>query len=139
MRQRLVRSLLVATLLSSGTSAPFAHVHPPGHDHAASTASEVSAGGHDARHHWHGIHWHQDARRGPGTSGADIGEQVWVALAAAAEAPPVRIDTPPALAEALPSGAICEPASRTAPAVAWADPHPPPRAPRSTRAPPLPC
>ena len=73
MRQGLLRSLLVATLLSSGTSAPFAHVHPPNHDHAATAGSEVSAGGHDARHHWHGIHWHQDEGRGRGTSGADIG------------------------------------------------------------------
>ena len=142
MRQRLVRSLLVLTLLSSGTSAPFAHVHPPGHDHAAgagSAGSEISAGEHDARRHWHGIHWHQGERRGPGTSGADIGERVAVALAEAAEAPPVRIDTMPApAAEALPSATVCYPASRTAPAAACADPDPPPRASRSPRAPPLP-
>ncbi len=139
MRQRLVRSLLVATLLSSGTSAPFAHVHPPGHDHAVGAGTEASAGGQDARGDWHGIHWHQGERRGPGTSGADIGERIAVALAAAAEAPPVRVDTTPAPADAWPSIAVCDPASRTAPAAACADPDPPPRAPRSTRAPPLPC
>ena len=139
MRQRLVRSLLVLTLLSSGTSAPFAHVHPPGHDHGAGTGGEAAAGEHDARRQWHGVHWHQGERRGPGTSGADIGERVAVALAAAAEAPPVRIDTMPApAAEALSSAALCEPASRTAPAAACADPDPPPRARRSSRAPPLP-
>ena len=138
MRQRLVRALLVLTLLSSGASAPFAHVHPPGHDHAAGAAGEASAGEHDARRDWHGIHWHQGERRGPGTSGADIGERVAVALAAAAEPPPVRIDTTPAPADAWPSIAVGDPASRTAPAAACADPDPPPRASRSPRAPPLP-
>ncbi len=138
MRQRLVRSLLVVTLLSSGTSAPFAHVHPHGHDHGASAGRAEAAGERDARHDWHGIHWHQGERRGLGTSGADIGERVSVALAVAAETPPVRVDTAPALAEALPFAAVCEPASRPAPAVACADPDPPPRALRSTRAPPRP-
>ncbi len=138
MRQRLVRALLVVTLLSSGTSAPFAHVHPPGHDHATGAGGEASASEHDARRHWHGVHWHQGTARGPGTSDADIGERVSVALAAAAEAPSVRIDTTPAPpAEALPSAALSNPASRTAPAAACADPDPPPRARRSTRAPPL--
>lgn len=138
MRQRLVRALLVLTLLSSGTSAPFAHVHPPGHDHGGAATSGESAGERDARRDWGGVHWHQGERQGPGTSGADIGERVSVALAAAAETPPVRIDTMPAPAEALPSAALCDPASRTAPAAACADPDPPPRARRSTRAPPLP-
>lgn len=138
MRQRLVRALLVVTLLSSGTSAPFAHVHPPGHDHAAGTGGEASAGEHDARRHWHGIHWHQGELRAPGTPGADIGERVAVALAAAAEAPSVRVDTTPAPADAWPPIAVGDPASRTAPAAACADPDPPPRARRSTRAPPLP-
>ena len=140
MRQRLVRALLVLTLLSSGTSAPFAHVHPPGHDHGGVATSDDSAGERDARRHWLGVHWHQGERRGSGTSDADIGERVSVALAAAAEAPPVRVDTMPAPpAEALPSAALCNWASRTAPAAACADPDPPPRARRSTRAPPLPC
>lgn len=138
MRQRLVRSLLVLTLLSSGTSAPFAHVHPAGHDHGDAATSGESAGERDARRLWRGVHWHQGERRGPGTSGADIGERISVALAAAAETPPVRVDTMPAPpAEALPSAALCDPASRTAPAAACADPDPPPRAGRSTRAPPL--
>ena len=76
MRQRLVRSLLVLTLLSSGTSAPFAHVHPPGHDHGGAATSGQSAGDGDARRDWHGVHWHQGERRAPGTSGPDIGERV---------------------------------------------------------------
>ena len=138
MRQRLVRSLLVLTLLSSGTSAPFAHVHPPGHDHGGAATSVESAGERGARRDWHGVHWHQGERRAPGTSGPDIGERVSVALEAAAETAPVRSDTTPAPAEALPSAALSNPASRTAPAAACADPDPPPRARRSTRAPPLP-
>ncbi len=136
MRQRLVRSLLVATLLSSGTSAPFAHVHPPGHDHAVGAGSEAAAGEHEARRDWHGIHWHPGERRGSGTPGADIGERVSVALTASAEAPRAGFDTGPAPAAALPSAALCDPASRMAPAAACADPDPPPRARGSTRAPP---
>ena len=138
MRQRLLRSLLVVTLLSSGASAPFAHVHPPGHDHAAAAGSEAATDQHGAHRDWHGVHWHQGESRGPGTSGAGIGERVSVALTVAAEAPPAGVDTVPAPAEALPSAAVCDPASRIAPAAACADPDPPPRARPSTRAPPRP-
>ena len=135
MAQRTACVLLVLTLLSSGASAPFAHVHPPGHDHAG---GEAPAGEHDARRDWHGIHWHQGERGESGTPDAGIGERVAVAAAVAAEAPPAGPDAAPVPAEALPSTAVCDPASRIAPAAACADPDPPPRTRRSTRAPPLP-
>ena len=133
MRQRLVHSLLVAALLVSNTSAPFAHVHPYGHDHSAPLGSEGSAGDRDTLRHLHGIHWHLDDRPEPGT--LSIGDRVSIALAAALEMLPAGVDTLPALADMACSQTVAEPAGRAAPRAACAAPEPPPKAPQSARAP----
>lgn len=135
MRQRLMHSLLVAALLASGTSAPFAHVHPHGHDHSVPSSSEGSAGDRDTLRDWHGIHWHLGDRPEPGTS--SIGDRVSIALAAALEMLPAGVDTLPALADMACSQTVADFAGRAAPRAACAAPEPPPKAPPSARAPPV--
>ena len=136
MRSRCVHSLLVVTLLLSGTSAPFAHVHPHGHDHGASTPASAAAAERAAPRHWYGVHWHPGERSGPETPGAAADERVSVALAVAVEAPSTRVDPPPALAAAPRPGTVAAPTSRPVRVAACADPDPPPRSRRSARAPP---
>lgn len=139
MPQRVARGLLVVVLVSAGASAPLAHVHPAGHDHAALSPEGHS---HAAHHQEQGAHWHLTGRQVPDGPGipARVGNRhhhAAVAVATVAvERPSVRGGGTPALLEVWEGGTAPDGQGRSVPVAANARPNPPPRILLVARAPP---
>ena len=137
---RAVPLLLVASLVALRASVPFAHVHAHGSGHGASAPGTDA---HCAGHHREGAHWHL-----PGTTTGDrVGcptlasahEHAAVALDAGALQPdPPPFAPVPAVAAAGEALVTADRHGAPPPATFPDGLDPPPRATRSTRAPPLP-
>ena len=143
MLHRVARLLLVGTLVSSGASAPFVHVHVHGRDHGTSPSTGGEIDAHCAHHRSAGAHWHPTGRQAAGAAGAraaagDRHRHAAVApTAAAVETPSVRVAAAPALIEAPEAGVVPSPRGGRAPVGAIVGPDPPPRAVLAARAPPV--
>ena len=143
MLQRVAGLLLVIAVVSAGASAPFAHVHPRGHDHEALRLDDVPARGPAAHHHDPGAHWHLtggQAADTPGTS-ALVGNRHHhdsVALATVAVARPgIRVGAAPALVAVWEAAIAPDSAGRPVPIAATDRLTPPPRIGLAARAPPV--
>ena len=139
MVQRLALLLLVVALVSSGASAPFAHVHPPDrHDHGPAS---IQVHSHSSNHDSDDTHWH--VRGQEAHSAGELGRfgsrhrHVSVALAA------VAVERSTASADAAPS--LMTDRQSVVESDEWVRrltvplshlPNPPPRVGQATRAPP---
>ena len=143
MLQRVTHLLLVVALVSAGGSAPFAHVHRHGHNHAAPQPGEARAHNHAAHHQAQGAHWHlagHHAADRPGTTTlvGDRHHHAAVAIVAVAvERPSVRGGATRALVEVWEAGIVPAPQSRPVPVATNARPNPPPCILFAARAPPV--
>ena len=143
MIHRVVRVLLVGTLVSAGGSTPFAHVHPHGHDHGAPRAGEAPAHSRSAHHQGQGAHWHPTHRHvadAPGTTTLGDIRQHHASVAlptAAVERPSASVGVTPALVEVWAAGIVPDPPGRHVPVATNARPNPPPRIVLGARAPPV--
>ena len=143
MIHRVVRVLLVGTLVSAGGSTPFAHIHPRGHDHGAPRAGDAPAHSQSAHHQGQGAHWHLTGRHVPDAPGTNtLGDtrphDASVALpTAAVERLSVGVGATPALVEMWAAGIVPDPSGRPMPVAANARPNPPPRIVLGARAPPV--
>jgi hypothetical protein len=141
--RRLAYVLLVVALVSSGGTAPFAHVHAHGDVHDATQPDEAQAHGHTEHHTDQGAHWHLTTRRAaaPPDTTAVVGmryHHTQVAVATVAiERPGVRVGSTPALSEAWQVGIVPVLPGRPVPIDANARPNPPPRIVLAARAPPI--
>ena len=137
------RLLLVVALVSASGSAPFAHIHPHGHDHGAVRLDDAQARNQPAHHQGEGGHWHLTGHHAADTPGTNtlVGDQhrpISVTLETnAIERPTVRIGTTPALVEVREAGIVPAPPARPVPVAANGRPNPPPRTVLGARAPPV--
>lgn len=153
MTQRLAFLLLVVALVSSGASAPFAHVHPPDrHDHGPTPIQIHShSSDHDHDHNGDDAHWHITGQethsadnlqrfgshQGLAVALGESGRHVSVALAAVAvERPTASADAAPSLVRSRQAGIKPDQRGRHLSAQLSHLPNPPPRVGQSTRAPP---
>ena len=136
------RLLLVAAMVSTSSSAPFAHVHPPGHDHGASGPEETHAHTEGAHHPGPGTHWHLAGRHTAdlpsATKLASNGHHhATVALVTVAvERSGVCVGATDALAGVRATGIVPDPPGRSVQVTATARSKPPPRIVLEARAPP---
>lgn len=139
--------LLVAALVASGTSAPFAHVHvhsdSHGHDGEGSASSAARVDEHCAHHQAAGVHWHVPESRPAATDGAPEAASYENRHAAVALKSPAiesarpAVDPAPALAAVLETAVVSGLRAGSAPVAALAGPDPPPGAVPASRAPPI--
>ena len=142
MIRRLAHALLVVALVSSGGTAPFAHMHAHGDVDVATQPDEAQPHGHSDHHTGPGAHWHLTTPQAAASPGATslVGirhHHTQVAVATVAiERPVVRVGGTPALSEAWQVGIVPDLPARPVPIDANARPNPPPRIVLAARAPP---
>ena len=132
---------LVAALIASGFSAPFAHTHAHGPDPGAPPAPGSDA--HCDQHPRHGAHWHlsdataDDAPRSPKVAGTHRHPAVSVDTGAVTPHPP-NVAAPLAVVRARHATVGPDPDGAPTAAAVADGPDPPPRTAVSARAPPPP-
>lgn len=146
---RVAHALLVVVLVSTGGSAPFAHVHAPAADHdradhGAAGPHGVSVHGHDAHHHGQDAHWHLPVRLAavPGDAAPRVGATPHDHAAipfptVAEERPSTRAGATLALVVVWQADVAPPPIERPISVVATARSNPPPRLALGARAPPV--
>ena len=142
MIRRTARLMLVLALVSTSGSAPFAHVHPRGHDHGASGPEDSRAHTEGAQPTGPGTHWHQAGHHTADLPGAtklpsNGHHHASVALVTVAvERTSVFVDSTDALIRVRATGIVPDPPGRPVPVPATARSKPPPRIVLAARAPP---
>ena len=146
---RVAHALLVVVLVSTGGSAPFAHVHArvADHDradHGAAGPHGVSVHGHDAHHHGQNAHWHLPVRHAAvaGDAAPRVGTTPHDHAAipfptVAEERPSTRAGATPALVVVWQADVAPPPIARPISVAATARSNPPPRLALGARAPPV--
>ena len=148
---RVAHALLVVVLVSTGGSAPFAHVHAPAADHKSADHSApgvhgASVHGHEAHQHHQGqdAHWHLPVRHAAvaGDAAPRVGATPHDHAAipfptVAEERPSTRAGATPALVVVWQADVAPPPIERPISVAATARSNPPPRLALGARAPPV--